>query len=167
MSIATELWRNLTGGKMSAKDAWAEAEGKVSADVGKIVAKGGAIAQIAAQDMGPVIKQGLSDIIGIADTAAVAFLGPATDAVAVAFSTAATGYLGPALGGELSAAARDGLYKIRDTLIAELNAQALAFEASLTTPAPVANTEAAPAVNLYAGGSAVGQGTTAEGSNGA
>lgn len=133
MSILSELWHNLTNGKMSTVDAWSEAEGKVDADVGKVVAHGGAIAQTIAQDIGPVIKQGLSDAIGIADTAAVAFIGPASESVAAAFATAATAYLGPAAG-PLSSVARDGIYKVRDALISELNAQALALEASLTTP---------------------------------
>ena len=142
MSILSELWRNLTNGKMTATEAWSEAETKVETDVGQVVAHGGAVAQVAAQAIAPVIKQGLSDAIGISDTAAVAFVGPASDTVAAAFTTAVTGYLGP-LSAPLAAAGRDAIYKVRDLLKSELDAQALAMEASLTTP-PAAPATAAP-----------------------
>lgn len=159
MSIATELWRNLTGGKMTVAQAWSSAESKIEADVGHVVAHGGAIAQMAAQDLGPVIKQGLSDAIAMADTAIVTFLGPATDTVATAFQTAANGYLGPVVGAELSSAARDGLYKIRDGMIAEINAQALAMEATLTVPKPAS--VAVPLASAVLAQAAAAQGTQA------
>lgn len=140
MSIFSVLLHDLEGGTPPA-DAWSKASGDVVKWEGQIMARAPAAAQLAVQSLTPIVKQGLSDVIALADTALADILPKAADAAAMAFTGAVTTYLGPVAAGALTPVGRDGIYKIRDMLVHAINAEALAMEAQLTTsgsapPAP-------------------------------
>lgn len=137
MSILSQLFRGkITWSQAESQiDAWAT---QTEAQVPGLTALTGAVAAD--------LKQAASDAIATADTLAGPLLAAGADAVSVAFTAAATAYLGP-FGAVVSPAAHDAIGKIRDGLKAALDAEAAALIASLKTPvpAPIAQAPQPPA----------------------
>lgn len=133
MSILSELFR----GKIT----WQTAKQEIEAWTTQTVAHNPDLQETASAVMTD-LKQAASDAIATADTLAGPLLATGADAVAAAFTTAATTYLGP-FGGIASAASHDAIAKIRDGLKAALDAEAAALIASLK---PAASAPVAPTV---------------------
>lgn len=131
MSIFSQAVRAIRAGKSPAA-VWADSAAQIKTWEGQVVAKAPPALQPAITTAVAAVKQGASDAIAAAESHAAPLLISATDAASAAFTTAAKTYLGP-ISGPLSAASRDAIAKIRDTMIADLHAAALALEAELTS----------------------------------
>lgn len=121
MSILSQLFR----GKIT----WSAAETQIETWATQTEAQVPGLTAITGAVMTD-LKQAASDAIATADTLAGPLLATGADAVAAAFTTAATAYLGP-FGAVVSPAAHDAIAKIRDGLKAALDAEAASLIASL------------------------------------
>lgn len=128
MSILTDL----RAGKIT----WSQAGSQILSWADKIV-KGDPTLTTAVGSVVANIKQLASDAVGDADTAFVAFIGPATSALEVGLDAALAGYT-KGLSLSYNPLINDTIDKIEAAAIAEANVWALKTKASLA-PTPVSN----------------------------